>query len=321
MIRNMPRRRSAREDANDRRRKVRQRRKRKFSAIKKFHELHTICGYNVACLIINPETGQAYTYRSADHGLWQPVIENIPRFNLVPENLLPQDVEMLLQRRSSQDGLEDEAVSEDEDKAYKEVEPYQSPSSEPRNEEIQNHNGSVTKQKASSEDGITPAPPPSVRQSSPEETTTTIVFKYARDKLADPQSVIANDRRSTSRELVTASLPGPPSTETIIGRPQTTSTAAVLHVNSITEDEVEPQFHNCVEAPDASATPLMKHTRRPGDRLCRKRCAGLKEEMKRLLRIQRIHEELYKMRAAGEVEESDFESDFFDHEEGGPSNR
>jgi len=283
---------STREEANERRRKVRQRRKRKFSAIKKLHELHKICGYTVACLIINPETGQAYTYRSGDHELSQLLIENIPRFNLVSENLLPKDVEQSLQRRSSQDDLEDEGVSEDEDEG---AELYQTPSSEPLNEEIRNHNGSVTQQ--------------------------TVLFEHGID-LATPQSVIPSDRRSAPEELVPAPLTRLPTMETTIRGPQTISTADSPYVNSMAEDQVEPEeYHDRVESPSASATPLLKKASRPSDRSSHlKRRASLKEEMKRLLRIQQIHEELSRMRTAGEVEESDFESNLFDHDEEVPNN-
>ncbi|KIW93836.1 uncharacterized protein Z519_05151 [Cladophialophora bantiana CBS 173.52] len=47
-----------------------------------------------------------------------------PQFNLVHENLLPHDVEMLLKRRSSQNDVEDEEASEDEDGAQEEAELY-----------------------------------------------------------------------------------------------------------------------------------------------------------------------------------------------------
>jgi len=70
-------RRSTQVDPNERRRKAAQRRKRRFGAFKKVHELHTICDYTVACFVINQETGQAYSYRSTDHELWQPLMENV----------------------------------------------------------------------------------------------------------------------------------------------------------------------------------------------------------------------------------------------------
>jgi len=31
----------------------------------------------VAYFVINQETGQAYSYRSTDHELWQPLMENV----------------------------------------------------------------------------------------------------------------------------------------------------------------------------------------------------------------------------------------------------
>ena len=103
----------------------------------------------------------------------------------------------------------------------------------------------------------------------------------------------------------------------MIRGPQTTSTAASLYVSSMAEEQLESRnCHTRVEAPGTSVMPLMKQARRPGGRLGRKkRRASLKEEMKRLLRIQRIHEELYRMRTAGETEESYFESDISDREE------
>lgn len=54
----------------------------------------------------------------------------------------------------------------------------------------------------------------------------------------------------------------------------------------------------------------------PGRRSRKKRYAKLKDEMRRLSRFQQIQENLDRLKAAtSEVEESDFESDFFGHEE------
>ena len=151
-----------------------------------------------------------------------------------------------------------EEASEDEDKADEEAEPYQTPSSEPPNEEIQNHHGSVIQQIVSSENGIDPTTPHSVRQSSRDATNTSTAVEHTRDEQVD---------------------------------------------------------HQC-------ATPLAKQARRSGRRSRKKRYTKLKEEMKRLARMQQIQEELDRLKAAtSEVEESDFESDFFGHEEEDPNYR
>jgi len=85
------------------------------------------------------------------------MIENSAPYKLLSENLFAKDVELSLQRRSSQDDLDSEGTSEDEDEG---VELYQTPPSAPRNEEIPNHSGSVISQTALSEHGIDIATPP-----------------------------------------------------------------------------------------------------------------------------------------------------------------
>jgi hypothetical protein len=60
----------------------------------------------------------------------------------------------------------------------------------------------------------------------------------------------------------------------------------------------------------------------PVRRSRKKRYAKLKEEMKRLSRMQQIQTELDRLKAAtSEVEESDFESHLFGHEDEGPNYR
>ncbi|KAF2180287.1 hypothetical protein K469DRAFT_592838 [Zopfia rhizophila CBS 207.26] len=293
-------------EPNERRRKATQRRKRRFGAFKKVHELHTICDYTVACFVINQETGQAYSYRSTDHELWQPLMEKA--------HLLPLEFEKLLRRRSS--GVNLEEASEDEDNADEEAEPYQTPSSEPPNEEIPNHNLSVIQQTKLPEDGISPINPHSVKQSSRDATNTSTAVKHTRDEPVEHQFAIPNDRRSTPGELVTASQPRLPSIESMTPGLDTTSTTDFTYVNSLAEE------HHRVEMAAASATPLAKQARRSGRRSRKKRYANLKEEMKRLSRMQQIQEELDRLKAAtSEVDESDFESDFFGHEEEDPNYR
>jgi hypothetical protein len=219
-----------------------------------------------------------------------------------------------LQRKSSRGCLEE--ASEDEDKADEEAEPYQTPSSEPPNEEIQNHNGSVIQQIVLSENGICPITPHPVRQSSRDATNTSTAVKIPRDAQVDRQSAIPNDRRSVPGELVTASLTRLSSIEGMTRGLDTTSTADFPYVNSIAEE------HHCVETAADSAAPLAKQARRPSRRSHKKRYAQLKEEMRRLSRMQQIQEELDRLKAAtSEVEESDFESDFFGHEEEDPNYR
>jgi hypothetical protein len=59
------------EEAKERRRKRTQRRKRKIGAIKKkAHGLKKYFEYEAALFILNPETGQIYTYRSTDDAVW-----------------------------------------------------------------------------------------------------------------------------------------------------------------------------------------------------------------------------------------------------------
>jgi hypothetical protein len=55
------------EEDNERRRKTRQRRKRKFGAIKKVHDLKKVCGFEAALFLFHPETGQISTYRSTNN--------------------------------------------------------------------------------------------------------------------------------------------------------------------------------------------------------------------------------------------------------------
>jgi hypothetical protein len=65
------------EEAKERRRKRTQRRKRKIGAIKKAHGLKKYCEYEVALFILNPETGQIYTYRSTDDAVWASLFKEI----------------------------------------------------------------------------------------------------------------------------------------------------------------------------------------------------------------------------------------------------
>jgi hypothetical protein len=65
------------EETKERRRKRTQRRKRKIGAIKKAHGLKKYCEYEVALFILNPETGQIYTYRSTDDAVWASLFKEI----------------------------------------------------------------------------------------------------------------------------------------------------------------------------------------------------------------------------------------------------
>ena len=111
-------------------------------------------------------------------------------------------------------------------------------------------------------------------------------------------------------ELISASLTCLSSIEGMTRALDTTSTADFPYVNSFAEK------HHCVETAADSATPLAKQASRPGRRSRKKRYAKLKEEMRRLSRMQQIQEEFDSLKATtSEVEKSDFEGDFFGHEE------
>ena len=103
----------------------------------------------------------------------------------------------LLPSRSSGCSLEE--ASEDEGKADEEAEPYQTPSSEPPNEEIQNCNGSVIQQTVFPENGTFPITPHLDRQSSHDATNISTAVKHTRDEQVDHQSAIPNDGLSNSR--------------------------------------------------------------------------------------------------------------------------
>jgi hypothetical protein len=57
------------EEAKERRCKRTQRRKRKIRATKKAYGLKKYYEYKVALFILNPETGQIYTYRSTNNAV------------------------------------------------------------------------------------------------------------------------------------------------------------------------------------------------------------------------------------------------------------
>jgi hypothetical protein len=65
------------EEAKERKRMTRKQRKRKLGAIKKAHGLKRDCQYEAAFFILNPETGQMYTYRSTNDAVWAPWFEEI----------------------------------------------------------------------------------------------------------------------------------------------------------------------------------------------------------------------------------------------------
>jgi len=74
------------------------------------------------------------------------------------------------------------------------------------------------------------------------------------------------------------------------------------------EQAERQKYHNFVETSAASTTPLAKPAGCPGDRpRCNKGFAHLKEEMKRLSRMQQVYEGLDRMRPACDMEESNFE--------------
>ncbi|OAL40114.1 hypothetical protein AYO20_00532 [Fonsecaea nubica] len=185
----------------------------------------------------------------------------------------PRNFEKLLQR-SSRGSLEE--ASEDEDKADEEGELYQTPFSEPPNEEIQNHNGSVIQQTVFPENGIGPITPPPVRQSSCDATNTSTAVKNTRAEQVNRQSAIPNDRPSTPGELANTSLTRLSPIEGMTRGPDTSSAANFPYVNSFTEE------HHCVETATDGARPLAKQARGPSRRSRQKRYAKLKEEMKRL---------------------------------------
>jgi hypothetical protein len=213
-----------------------------------------------------------------------------------------------LQKRSSRGSLEE--ASDYEDKADEEAERYQAPSSEPPDEEIQNYNGSVIQQTVLPQNGLGPLTPHSFRQSSRDAMKTSRAVRHTRDEQADHQSAILNDWRSIPRELDTTSLTRLSSIDGMTRELDTTSTADVPYINSFAE------AHHCVETAADRATRLAKQAKRPGRRSHKKRYAKLKEEMTRLSRMQQIQKEMDSLQAAtSEVEESDFESDFFGDEE------
>src|SRR5262245_4846205 len=67
------------EEANERRRKIRQRRKRKFGAIKKIHDLKKDCGFEAALFLFHPETDQIFTYKSTNNKVCNSWFEDIVR--------------------------------------------------------------------------------------------------------------------------------------------------------------------------------------------------------------------------------------------------
>ncbi|KAF1964409.1 hypothetical protein BU23DRAFT_604820 [Bimuria novae-zelandiae CBS 107.79] len=97
------------EEANERRRKIRQRRKRKFGAIKKIHDLKKDCGFEAALFLFHPETGQIFTY------IQQTIKFATPGLRIYVENLL--------NKPSCGDDLRDGKTSDEEENAPDDARP------------------------------------------------------------------------------------------------------------------------------------------------------------------------------------------------------
>jgi hypothetical protein len=74
----MPRRvRVSTQEAQERRNRTRQLRKRKKGVFKKVHDLKIACGYESALAIIHPETGKLHTYRTSNQPQWAAWFDNM----------------------------------------------------------------------------------------------------------------------------------------------------------------------------------------------------------------------------------------------------
>jgi SRF-type transcription factor (DNA-binding and dimerisation domain) len=65
------------QEAQERRNRTRQLRKRKLGVFKKVHNLKTDCGYESALVVIHPKTGKLHTYRTSNHPQWAAWFDNM----------------------------------------------------------------------------------------------------------------------------------------------------------------------------------------------------------------------------------------------------
>jgi hypothetical protein len=67
--------------AQERHRKLARERKRKKGGLKKIHEIKKLCGFDVAVVVINPETRQVFTYKAiedkAEDAIWTSFFEEM----------------------------------------------------------------------------------------------------------------------------------------------------------------------------------------------------------------------------------------------------
>ncbi|PVH98648.1 hypothetical protein DM02DRAFT_657162 [Periconia macrospinosa] len=113
------------EEANERRRKMRQRRKRRFGVIKKVHDLKKDCGFEAVLFLFHPETGQISTYRSTNNEVCDSWFKDIERSKATLQHLDFESVENLLNKPSGGDDLRGDKTSDEEENALDDVRPYQ----------------------------------------------------------------------------------------------------------------------------------------------------------------------------------------------------